>query len=219
MPDWIAPVALYMAKGLVVTLQLSLICSAVSVGLGTLLGLLMIPDVKALRRTVRLYIELWRGLPLIVILFFVFFALPAIGLRLSPMVSAGVGLSLWGSAVIADNVRGAIESIPKGQFEAAHTLGLSWIKTMWLVILPQATRRLIPPTLNLLTSLIHGTSLAAQLGALELLEASRRSIQRLLLDVGNSHALEIFGAVLLVYFLICYPVILLSRWLERRLQL
>ena len=86
------------------------------------------------------------------------------------------------------------------------------------MILPQAVRRSLPPTLNLITSLIHGTSLAAQLGALELLESGRRSIQRLVLDLGDGHGLAIFGAVLIVFFLVCYPLVVTSRWLERRLQ-
>jgi len=86
------------------------------------------------------------------------------------------------------------------------------------VIFPQAVRRLLPPTLNMLTSMIHGTSLAAQLGVLELLEASRRSSQRLVLEDGDSHALAIFAAVLVVFFLICYPLVSFSRRLERRLR-
>jgi len=89
---------------------------------------------------------------------------------------------------------------------------------MGLIVLPQALRRLLPPTLNLLTSLIHGTSLAAQLGVLELLEASRRSSQRLVLDAGDSHGLAIFAAVLAAFYLVCAPLTALSRRLERRLQ-
>lgn len=218
MPAWVGPVAAYMAQGLAATLFLALVCSVASIALGTILGVAMIPELPPLRRAVRLYIELWRGLPLIVILFFVFFALPAIGLRLNALSAAATGLTLWGSAVVADNVRGAIQSIPRSQFEGARALGLGWFTTMWCVVLPQAVRRVLPPTLNLLTSLIHGTSLAAQLGALELLESARRSIQRLVLDLGQPHSLPIFGAVMVVFFVVCYPLILLSRQLERRLR-
>jgi len=218
MPTWVGPVAVYMAQGFEATIVLALACSVASVVIGTILGVAMITELSLLRRAVRLYIELWRGLPLIVILFFVFFALPAVGLRLNALSAAGTGLSLWGSAVVADNVRGAIQSIPRSQFEGARALGLGWITTMRLVILPQAVRRLLPPTLNLLTSLIHGTSLAAQLGALELLESARRSIQRLVLDLGQPHSLPIFATVMIVFFAVCYPLILLSRRLERRLH-
>ncbi len=218
MPDWLGPVALYMLRGLELTVLLTVLCAAASVVLGTLLGIGLATTLPGLSLAIRLYVELWRGLPLIVILFTVFFALPAFDLRLSAAAAAGVGLSLWGSAVVADNVRGAIRSIPATQMEAARSLGLSWLEAMWLVVLPQAVRRLLPPVMNLLTSLIHGTSLAAQLGALELLESGRRSIQRLVLDVGDGHSPAIFGAVLVVYFCICYPLLAGSRWLEHRLR-
>jgi len=218
MPAWVPPVARYMAQGLEATLLLALACSLASVALGTVLGIAITGELPLLRRVVRLYIELWRGLPLILILFFAFFALPAAGVRLDPLEAAGTGLTLWGSAVVADNVRGAILSIPRAQREGALALGLGWLATMRHVVLPQALRRVLPPTLNLLTSLIHGTSLAAQLGALELLESARRSIQRLVLEAGQPHSLPIYGAVMVVFFLICYPLVLLSRWLERRLK-
>ena len=214
MPSWIGPVALYMLRGLELTAILAVVCSCASV----LLGIALVAKPPLVRATVRLYVELWRGLPLIVILLAVFFALPTFGVLLSAPAAAGVGLLLWGSAVIADNVHGAIQSIPAGQLEAARALGLGWTKAMLLVILPQTMRRLLPPTLNLVTSLIHGTSLAAQVGVLELLESARRSIQRLVLSVGDGHSLAIFGTVLVVYFCICYPLVLGSRWLERRRQ-
>jgi polar amino acid transport system permease protein len=218
MPSWIAPVALYMLKGLAVTCELALISGVAALALGVVLGLLLVTNNKLLKRAITLYVELWRGLPLLVILFFAFFALPAAGIRLTGFQAAAVGLTLWASAVTAENVRGAIQAIPAGQMEVARALGFGWVGAMGLIVLPQALRRLVPPTLNLLTSLIHGTSLAAQLGVLELLEASRRSSQRLVLDVGDSHGLAIFAAVLVVFYLVCSPLTALSRRLERRLQ-
>jgi len=216
---WEGPVAAYMLRGLIATLELTLICSVASLVAGTLLGVAFIAEARPLVAAIRLYVELWRGLPLIVILFFVFFALPVFDLRLNAFWAAAVGLSLWASAITAENVRGAVESIPRSQREGARALGFGWVGMMWFVVLPQALRRLLPPTLNMLTSLIHGTSLAAQLGVLELLESGRRSIQRLLLDFGDSHSLEIFGAILLIYFVICYPLTSLSRAFERRLTI
>ncbi len=215
-PGWVWPVARAMGRGLLTTAELSLIGTLGGIVLGVILGLAF--ELPRLRRVVRLYVELWRGLPLIVILFFAFFALPAAGLQLTGFAAAGVGLTLWASAVMADNVRGAIQSVPSAQMDAARALGFRWAPAMGLVILPQATRRLLPPTLNMLTSLIHGTSLAAQLGVLELLEASRRSSQRLVLDDGNAHSLAIFAAVLVIFFVISYPLMALSRRLERRLH-
>ncbi len=207
-----------MWRGLVVTGELSALGAVGGISLGIVLGVALSGEWPLLRRVIRWYVELWRGLPLIVILFIAFFALPAIGLKLTGFAAAAVGLVLWASAVMADNVRGAIGSIPATQMDAARALGLRWVPAMGLVILPQAARRLLPPTLNLLTSLIHGTSLAAQLGVLELLEASRRSSQRLVLDDGDSHSLAIFAAVLVTFFAVCYPLMALSGWLERRIH-
>jgi polar amino acid transport system permease protein len=217
-PGWVWPVARAMARGLVTTAELSVLGSVAGVLLGLLLGVALAGEWPWLRRMTRLYVELWRGLPLLVILFFAFFALPAAGLRLTGFEAAGVGLALWVSAVMADNVRGAIQSVPAAQMDAARALGLRWLPAMALVIVPQASRRLLPPTLNMLTSLIHGTSLAAQLGVLEVLEASRRSSQRLVLDDGDAHSVAIFAAVLVVFFAVCYPLMALSQWLEGRLQ-
>jgi polar amino acid transport system permease protein len=113
--------------------------------------------------------------------------------------------------------RGAIESIARSQIEGARALALRPAQIMWLIVLPQAFKRLIPPTINLLASLIHATSLSAMLGAFELLESAQRSVQRLLMQEGDSHSFAILGSVMIIFFVICYPLIALSRWLERRL--
>jgi polar amino acid transport system permease protein len=206
-----------MAKGLGTTLLLSLVTAVGSMVLGTALGIALAGRYRSTRKIIRGYVELWRGLPIIVILFFVFFTLPAVGLVFSPFVAASVGLVLWGSAVMADNVRGAIESIARSQIEGARALALRPAQIMWLIVLPQAFKRLIPPTINLLASLIHATSLSAMLGAFELLESAQRSVQRLLMQEGDSHSFAILGSVMIIFFVICYPLIALSRWLERRL--
>jgi polar amino acid transport system permease protein len=94
---------------------------------------------------VRAYVEVWRGLPIIITLFFIFFVLPLIGLEVDTFVAAAVGLTLWGSANVAEVVRGAVQSVPRGQSEAAAALGFPWPRRMRFVILPQATRRALPP--------------------------------------------------------------------------
>src|SRR4051812_43837410 len=117
MASWLPSVATYMVKGLSTTLLLSLVTMIGSIVLGTALGIALAGQYQPLRKTIRGYVEVWRGLPVIVILFFVFFTLPAVGLVFSPFVAASVGLILWGSAVMTDNVRGAIESIARSQIE------------------------------------------------------------------------------------------------------
>lgn len=118
-------VAAYMAHGLAVTAVLSAVAVAGSVVLGTVLGILQTTRVALVRAFVRLYVELWRGLPIVITLFSIFFALPAVRINVSALTSTAVGLALWGSAHAAEIVRGAILSIPRTQLDAAYALGLS----------------------------------------------------------------------------------------------
>lgn len=216
-PTWVPPVASYMARGLLTTAVLSVVGMTASVALGILLGVLQTARVAPIRVLVRLYVELWRGLPIVITLFFIFFALPAVRIDVSALSSAAVGITLWGSANAAEIVRGAILSIPKAQLDAALALGLTWRQAMVHVILAQAVRRMIPPMMGLLTNLVQNTTLAAVIGVPELLESGKRSIERLTVDTGNSHAVAIFGAVLVAFFLVCFPLSQASRRLEKRL--
>lgn len=218
MPAWVGPVAEYVASGLVTTLLLALVSIVASVALGTVLGTLLTLPTAAVRAVVRAYVEVWRGLPIIITLFFIFFVLPVIGLDVDTFVAAAVGLALWGSANVAEVVRGAVQSVPRGQSEAAAALGFPWRRRMRHVILPQATRRAVPPLVGQVVNLLQQTSLAAVIGLLDILEASQRSIERLTLSGGETHAVPILGAVLVVFFLICLPLTMLSRRLERTLR-
>lgn len=218
MPAWVGPVAEYVASGLGTTLLLALVSIVASVALGTVLGTLLTLPTAAVRAVVRAYVEVWRGLPIIITLFFIFFVLPVIGLDVDTFVAAAVGLALWGSANVAEVVRGAVQSVPRGQSEAAAALGFPWRRRMRHVILPQATRRAVPPLVGQVVNLLQQTSLAAVIGLLDILEASQRSIERLTLSGGETHAVPILGAVLVVFFLICLPLTMLSRRLERTLR-
>lgn len=216
MPAWVEPVARQMAGGLVTTVELSLVSGVIGCLLGLLLGSLQTLRAPLLTLPIRAYVEIWRGLPIILTLFFIFFSLPALGVRLPAFAAAVIGLSLWASANIAEIVRGAVGSIARGQWEAASALGLSGWQSMVRVILPQAVRRMLPPLVSLLTNLVQSSALAAIIGVLDLLLAGQRQIQRLTL-LGNPHAIEILGAVMLIYFLICFPLTRASALLERRL--
>ncbi|MFC4030099.1 amino acid ABC transporter permease [Streptomyces polygonati] len=218
MPPWAGPVASYLATGLRETALLALASIAASLLLGTLLGAVLTQPSRAVRAVARAYVEIWRGLPIIIILYFIFFVLPIIGIRVDTFSAAVIGLSLWGSANMAEVVRGAVQSVPRGQAEAAAALGFSWTGRMRHVLLPQAARRALPPVIGLVVNLTQQTSLAAVIGLLDILEASQRSIERLTLSGGSSHAVPILGAVLAVFFVICLPLTMLSRWYERRLH-
>src|SRR5215203_3581419 len=180
--DWVQPTADYMFhEGLPATLRMaafSLVASTVSgIVLGTLLTIHFLP----LRGLIRLYIEVWRGLPIIVTIFIVFFVFPVAGqqFEFDPFTSATIALSLWGSAQIAEATRGAVQSIPREQHEAASALGFGWLGRHAFVILPQAFRRLIPPLVSLLVNILQNSTIAQVIGAAELLETGERSVERL----------------------------------------
>lgn len=216
MPNWVAPVASYMASGFVITIELVVIAIIGSTIIGVIMGALYTLPVKSLRVLLRIYIEFWRALPLIVSLFFIFFALPVVGVEINPFTSAAIGFLLWGSAQVAEVTRGAMQSISDGQREASAALGLNWVNTQIYVIFPQAFRRLLPPLVSLLVNIAQNTTLASVLGVIGLLEAGNQSIARLTLLQGTSHAPEILGAVLVVFFVVCFPLSRLATWLEKR---
>jgi His/Glu/Gln/Arg/opine family amino acid ABC transporter permease subunit len=235
LPDWAEPVAEYMLHtGLKNTLIIATSSVALAVLIGVVLGTLLTIRFLPLQGAIRLYIEIWRGLPIIVTIFILFFGLPTLAdklnveaLRLSEIKAAILGLSLWGSAQIAEATRGAVQSIPREQHEAAAALGFRWIGRHVYVILPQALRRLLPPLVGLSVNVIQNSTLAQILGVPELLETAERSTERLSfptvdpttlsVEGGDPHALQIYGAVMVIFFLISFPLTRLAAYLERRL--
>jgi polar amino acid transport system permease protein len=215
-PTWVLPVVRNLAAGMEMTVLLSVL----SIGLGTVLGLVLgsIASMsgRLIRIAIRLYVDLWRGLPVIVTLFLIFFTLPAIGIRLPAALSAIIGLTLWMSANHAEIVRGAVQSLPTGQREAAFALGFTPTQGMRYVLLPQASRRMLPPYVSLMANLVQASALASIVGVLELTGSAQRQISRLTI-LGDSHALEIFGAVMVIYFLLCLPLTRLSAHLAQRI--
>lgn len=235
LPDWAEPVAEYMLHtGLKNTMIIAASSVVLAVLIGVVLGTLLTIRFLPLQGAIRLYIEIWRGLPIIVTIFILFFGLPTLAdelnveaLRLSEIKAAILGLSLWGSAQIAEATRGAVQSIPREQHEAAAALGFRWIGRHVYVILPQALRRLLPPLVGLSVNVIQNSTLAQILGVPELLETAERSTERLSfptvdpttlsVEGGDPHALQIYGAVMVIFFLISFPLTRLAAYLERRL--
>ena len=224
MPDWVEPVARYMFEvGLRNTLRTAGISVVAATAIGVVLGTLITIRFRPSKALIRGYIEVWRGLPIIVTLFVVHFGLPALTPRLEfdVFTSGIITLTLWGSAQIAEATRGAVQSIPREQHEASSALGFGWVGRHAYVIFPQALRRLIPPLVSLLVGIILNTTLIQVIGGSELLETAEQSYERLgspppvgLLD---PHAFEILGAVAAVFFVMCFPLTRLAAFLERRL--
>lgn len=223
-PEWVDPVARYIWEvGVPGTLRIIAIAVPASCLIGILLGVLLTIRFLPSRLLIRGYIEIWRGLPLIVTIFVIYLVLPVLDSRLEfdPFTAAGLGLALWGSAQIAEATRGAVESIPREQHEAASALGFGWIGRHFFVILPQSFRRLLPPLVSLLVGIIQNTTLAQVIGAADILESAERSVERLTAappaGIGEIHAIEIYGAVMVIFFCISFPLTRLSAYLERRL--
>jgi polar amino acid transport system permease protein len=224
MPDWVEPVARYVIQeGLPGTARVAAIAVAGSALIGVLLGTLLTIDFRASRALIRLYIEIFRGLPILVTVFIVFFGLPTISplLEFSPLNAAAIALVLWGSAQIAEATRGAVQSIPREQHEAAAALGFGWVGRHVYVILPQGLRRLLPPFVSLLVNIIQNTTLAGVIGGLDILEAGERQSERITatppIGLGEIHAFEIFAAVAALFFVISFPLTRLAAYLEKRL--
>ena len=202
--------------GLWVALRVSLIAVAISIPLGLLLGVLMTRRNIVLRAVLRVYLEFIRIMPQMVLLFLVFFGTTrAMGWDLSGEVSAIIVFSLWGTAEMGDLVRGALISIPKHQYESAEALGLSKLQTYYYIIIPQTLRRLLPLSINLITRMIKTTSLILMIGVVEVLKVAQQIIEANRSASPNA-AFGIYLTVLLLYFLVCWPISLLARHLEEK---
>ena len=224
MPDWAEPVVRYILEvGLPATLRVSAIAVVGATLVGIVLGTLLTLDAAAARILTRGYVEIFRGLPILVTVFMVYFGLPAINpeLEFGPLTATAIALILWGSAQVAEATRGAVQSIPREQHEAAAALGFGWVGRHRSVILPQALRRLLPPLVSLLVNIIQNSTLAAVIGGIELLQAGKAQTERLTFyppaGIGEIHAFEMFAFVALLFFLISFPLTRLAAYLERRL--
>ena len=223
-PTWAEPVARYiLTVGLPATLRVSAIAVAGSTLIGIVLGTLLTIQWWPSRVVIRAYVEVFRGLPILVTVFIVYFGLPAIStsLKFDALAATAIALILWGSAQVAEATRGAVQSIPREQHEAAAALGFGWVGSHGFVILPQALRRLLPPLVSLLVNIIQNSTLAAAIGGVELLTAAKSQSERLLFfppaGIGEIHAFEIFAGLMVLFFLISFPLTRLAALLEKRL--
>jgi polar amino acid transport system substrate-binding protein len=199
-----------LGRGAIVTLELSVIAMALAVAVGLLVALARLYAPAMVRGISGAYIESIRGTPLLIQLFLIFYGLPHIGVRFSPMVAAILGLGLNYSAYEAENYRAGIQSIPKTQMEAALALGMSRLQALRHVIIPQAMRLVIPPVTNDFIALLKDSSLVSVITMVELTKAYSQlaSIHYDYLGIGLLAAA--------MYFLIGLPFVRLARLAERR---
>lgn len=202
-------------QGLWVALRISLISVGISIVLGIILGTLMSLKKPVITAVSRVYLEIVRIMPQMVLLFIVFFGFSkAMGLNLPAEASAIIVFSFWGTAEMGDLVRGCLISIPVIQYESSYALGMSKTDTFIHVIIPQIIRRLIPLSINLITRMIKTTSLVMMIGIVEVLKVGQQIIEANRKSSPHA-AFGVFATVFLLYFLACWPISRLSKYLEK----
>ncbi|WP_454903739.1 amino acid ABC transporter permease [Variovorax gossypii] len=192
------------------TVVLSLIAFIGGGIVGALLLFLRLRGGKFANKAVGLYVQLFQGTPLLMQLFLAYFGIALFGIDVSAWTAASVALTLYTSAFLAEIWRGCVASIPKGQWEASGSLALSFGEQMRHVILPQAVKIAIAPTVGFLVQVIKGTALASVIGFVELTKAGS------MISNATFKPFVVFSCVALLYFVLCFPVSLYAKTLERK---
>jgi polar amino acid transport system permease protein len=195
------------------TILLALVTFAGGGVLGMFLAALRVSPNKILRIAAAGYIQFFMGTPILIQLFMVYYGSSFLGFRPDPWFAAALTFCLNAAAFFGEIVRGSIEAIPKGQWEAATSLGLQFTRTLRLVIVPQAVRLMLPPTVGFMVQIVKTTSVASLIGFTELARAATQ------INTVTFQPALVFGTVALVYFALCWPLSLLSSYLERRFAL
>ena len=204
-------------EGLGVTLWLSAVSVALSILIGLLLGMLMTLKNPVTRFLCRLWLEIIRIVPQLVLLFLVYFgAAKAFNLQISGEAAAVIVFTFWGAGEMGDLVRGALTSIPRHQAESGLAIGLTKKQVYTHILLPQAVRRLIPQAINLATRMVKTTSLVMLIGVVEVLKVGQQIIDASRFDYPQA-AIWIYAVIFFLYFLVCWPVSLLAKRLEKKL--
>lgn len=192
------------------TIALSLIAFVGGAIGGLLVALARTGDNGVARGLAGLFVQLFQGTPLLLQLFLIFFGAPVLGIDVNPWIAAGAALILNTSAFLGEIWRGCIQAIPRGQWEAADALGLHYVARMRDVILPQAFKIALPPTVGYMVQVIKGTSLAAIIGFTEVTRAGQ------IINNATFQPLLVFSVVAVIYFALCWPLSLLAARMERR---
>ncbi|MBU8655386.1 amino acid ABC transporter permease [Bacillus pumilus] len=206
-PDHLA----FLFEGFAVTLKVAFISIILSFLIGLVIGTLRFAQIPILSKILAVVVETIRNLPLLLIIFFTYFALPEIGIKLSITASAIAALTVFESAMLSEIIRSGLKSIDKGQIEAARSSGLTYIQTLKMITMPQALRRMVPPIVSQFISLLKDTSLAVVIALPELLHHAQ-----ILNGQSQSYLLPIFLLAAMMYFVVNFSLSLLARRLEYR---
>jgi polar amino acid transport system permease protein len=202
----------YLWRGTLLTLKLCLTGIGLGLVIGAIFGILRANPRQTLTRTIAaMYIEFFRAVPLMLLFIVGYFGIISLGYDVSRFGAVVAAISLYTGAYIGQVVRAGIESVGRGQWEASISLGMSYVDTLRYVILPQAVKIMIPPAIGVIIGVVKGSSLASVVGYVELVLAGRHVIQR------TYAPLLVMGTIAMIYFVICYPLSILSKNLERKL--
>jgi glutamate transport system permease protein len=199
-------------RGLVATLRAAVVAMVLAMAVGAVLAVGRLSRRAWVARLAGAWVELFRGLPLLLLILFLFLALPAVGITISVFWALVAGLTLYNGAVIGEIFRAGILSLPRGQTEAAYAIGLRRGQTLRLILVPQAVRRMLPALISQLVTLLKDTSLGFVIGYAELLRNGRTAVEFL----GGRYSIPIYTAIAVVYIVVNASLSLLARWLDRR---
>ncbi|MDF2634899.1 MAG: polar amino acid transporter, inner rane subunit [Pelosinus sp.] len=203
-------------EGLLVTAGIAFLSIIIGSLLGIGMGLLRTSQSKTIQFICRLYLEVFRIIPILVWLFIVYFGVPsALDIHLDGEIVAVIVFSLWGAAEMGDIVRGALESLPKHQIESGKAIGLSFWGLYRYVLIPQAVRRMLPGAINLSTRMVKTTSLVVMIGVIDVVKIGQQIIERSVIKVPTA-SFWVYGLIFILYFIICYPLSKLSKKLEAK---
>lgn len=201
--------------GLWKTIASSLLAIAISTAVGILFGIVLAYGNKIIRIPFRIYVDVIRGLPGLVIIFsvyyFIDFWLRGIGFALPPFAAGFIALSVNAGAHVTENVRGALQSIPKGQIDAGKAIGMRFGQILWYILIPQAVVRMLPPWLNTITEIVKGSSLLALIGVAELLLTTQQLIAK------YNNALFYYAYVGLIYLIINVAIESIGKFAEKKI--
>lgn len=202
----------FIFEGFYMTLKVAFISIVLSFVVGCVVGTIRYTKMPVLSPILGILVELIRNLPLLLIIFFTCFALPDIGIKLGVMNSAIVALTVFEGAMIAEIVRSGLISVDKGQIEAARSSGLSYVQTLWHIVLPQGLRRMVPPLVSQFISLLKDSSLAVVISLPELMHNAK-----IVIGQSYSYTIPILALVAILYFAVNYALSLAARRLETKL--
>ena len=198
--------------GLTVTIPLTIISFSLAMVIGTVTALVQFADIKGLKQLARLYIWIIRGTPLLIQLFVVFYGLPSVGIVIDPFPAAVLVFCINEGAYSAETIRGALESVPKGQMEAGYCAGLNFIQIMWHIVLPQAFRTAFPSLANSLIAMVKDTSLAANITVMEMFMVTQQIVAR------TYQALVLYLELAFIYLMFSTVLTKLQSYVEHRLN-